>query len=286
MIALIDRLHAATCERLESLSSWGSASGRDWICSVADTLRCTLQDGRPTLVSRSAQDWRYLWPGGRLYYPTPTSDPRSLIEDNWDIFTFLYTPGPGDVVFDVGAGVGTEAQRLSNAVGPTGTVVAVEADPDCARRLRKLVDGARLTNVTVVEAAIGASSGTARLALTGVDGATNSMVGTAPADRYANVPQITLGELFEKFGCTRIDYLKMNIEGAEREALQGWEGQASVVRHWCVSCHDFLGTPETATQDFVQQWFEERGFSPRVFPASDSRPWANHYIFVDTDRPS
>lgn len=39
-------------------------------------------------------------------------------------------PQPGETVVDVGSGTGSEVQRLARAVGPTGTAVGVEPNPE------------------------------------------------------------------------------------------------------------------------------------------------------------
>jgi ubiquinone/menaquinone biosynthesis C-methylase UbiE len=57
---------------------------------------------------------------------------------------------PGDAVAEIGAGTGYWIGRLSEAVGPTGTVFAVEVDDDLVERLREKAEQDGLTNVEVV----------------------------------------------------------------------------------------------------------------------------------------
>jgi ubiquinone/menaquinone biosynthesis C-methylase UbiE len=58
----------------------------------------------------------------------------------------------GTVVADVGAGKGQLTVALAAKVGPNGRVFSTEIDPGRLRQLRGAVAGARLDNVTVVEA--------------------------------------------------------------------------------------------------------------------------------------
>lgn len=44
---------------------------------------------------------------------------------------------PGDAVLDVGANIGEYAQRYAKAVGPTGSVLAIEPDPETAAIARR-----------------------------------------------------------------------------------------------------------------------------------------------------
>lgn len=57
---------------------------------------------------------------------------------------------PGERVADIGAGNGYWLSRLSEAVGPSGRVYAVEVEDDLVAELRERVERAQLHNVVVV----------------------------------------------------------------------------------------------------------------------------------------
>jgi hypothetical protein len=57
-----------------------------------------------------------------------------------------------------------------------------------------------------------------------------------------------------------IDYLKMNIEGAEQAAFSNAPLAAKSIRHATISCHDFIGVH---AKEFVAGWFEAAGFELR-----------------------
>ncbi len=128
-------------------------------------------------------------------------------------FCWGYEPRAGDVVMEVGAGVGEEALTFSRAVGDRGKVVCIEAHPRTFRCLEKLVRYNRLQNVIPVHMAVtepGCSVATIgnngkylanRLGVTGV-----------------SVPASTLDQIHQQLGLGRIHFLKMNIEGSERLA--------------------------------------------------------------------
>ena len=78
-------------------------------------------------------------------------------------------PAPGDVVADIGAGKGYFLPWFSAAVGPSGTVYAVEVDAPLVRNLRARVEAEELFNVTVIHATFddpGLPDGTVDLVLT------------------------------------------------------------------------------------------------------------------------
>jgi ubiquinone/menaquinone biosynthesis C-methylase UbiE len=58
----------------------------------------------------------------------------------------------GMVIADVGAGKGELTLALARDVGPNGRVFSTEIDPARLKRLREAVGGARLDNVSVVQA--------------------------------------------------------------------------------------------------------------------------------------
>lgn len=59
---------------------------------------------------------------------------------------------PGSVVAEIGAGHGEMAIRMAQKVGLSGHVYATEIDPELLTEIRRRVQDAGLTNVTVVEA--------------------------------------------------------------------------------------------------------------------------------------
>lgn len=60
----------------------------------------------------------------------------------------------GDVVLDVACGTGINFARLSERVGPDGTVVGVDLSPDMLAIAAARIDELRLRNVVLIEAAV------------------------------------------------------------------------------------------------------------------------------------
>lgn len=61
----------------------------------------------------------------------------------------LLGAGPGMIVADLGAGTGYFLPHLSEAVGPSGRVIALEVDPGLVEHMRERVQREGLTNVEV-----------------------------------------------------------------------------------------------------------------------------------------
>lgn len=255
--------------------------GQRWLAGGLATLVTTAIDRRPTLVRWDGQDWEYVWPGGAIYASWPTYSPRALIERNWPLFVYDYTPKVGDVVIDVGAGFGTETEAYSQLVGHRGYVIAIEPDPDQARRLRKLVARRGLSNVRVLCLALSDTEGSATLSKTSPDGVTNSIVSLPEGAASLTIPVTTLSNVLRNHTPNgQADYLKLNVEGAEIQILRGSRQDLDKIRHWCISCHDFLDDPRLATFADVTSLLRDVGMRARSHPGVADSPWAAFYVYA------
>jgi FkbM family methyltransferase len=129
----------------------------------------------------------------------------------------------GDVVVDVGAHVGTfgdDALRRGAA-----KVIMVEPDPvnvECIRRnFSKEIDEGR---VVVVPEGAWSESSALDFEIGGLNSGTGSLVHRPGVAATLKVPVRRLDDILSDLGVDRVDFIKMDIEGAEREALKGMSG--------------------------------------------------------------
>jgi FkbM family methyltransferase len=127
-------------------------------------------------------------------------------------------PGPGDRVVDAGSCFGDTALAFADSVGSNGRVFAFEIMPDnLAVARQNLERNAELAaRVHLDDRALGERSGE-DLYLHGSGPA--AFVSSTPSSRPARVT--TLDEFVFGGGTDRIDFIKMDIEGAELAALHG-----------------------------------------------------------------
>ena len=182
-----------------------------------------------------------------------------------------YSPKSGDTILDVGAGRGEDTIAFSRAVGPTGRVIAVEAHPTSFAILKTFCRLNGLENVTAVEQAMMDRPGT--VCMTESESTwTENTIEIGSKSGGIGVQASTIDDLCEQLGLTDIAFLKMNIEGAERDALIGMERTISRVKHVCVACHDFRwknGESERfRTRAFVTDFLITRGFTVESRPDS------------------
>lgn len=141
----------------------------------------------------------------------------------------LLEGSPVRVVMDVGANVGDTVHQY-RALFPAATIHAFEPFPDVHRQLAERF--ATDPHVRAHQRAVTDAAGTRRLYVNDVH-VTNSLLPLNPAsaawagasaqglDRTVDVPAVTLDQFCAAEGLTRIDLLKMDIQGGEGMALEG-----------------------------------------------------------------
>ena len=122
----------------------------------------------------------------------------------------------GAVVYDIGANVGYYSLLAATLVGDEGWVYAFEPLPRNVAFLKRHVALNKLENVTVIEAAASQTSGEAYFDL----GASSAMGHLADSGEI-RVTKVSLDEMLAEGALRPPDYMKVDVEGAEYEVLQG-----------------------------------------------------------------
>jgi len=122
----------------------------------------------------------------------------------------------GAVVYDIGANVGYYSLLAAELVGDEGHVYAFEPLPRNISFLKQHMAINHLENVTVIEAAVSDAGGEAYFNL----GASTSMGHLAETGEIT-VEKVSLDEMLADGLLKPPDYMKVDVEGAEYEALMG-----------------------------------------------------------------
>ena len=152
-----------------------------------------------------------------------------LLDGFWEMWLTVFiaaTVKPGMVVIDIGANFGYYTLLLGGLVGETGRVIAIEPNPATAVFLRNSIDLNGFTNrTTLIQAAVGDAKG-APLILYSPHGEPKNATVISSSDQVNHnngsiyeVAQVTVDELVESIG--RIDFLKIDAEGAEEAIIEG-----------------------------------------------------------------
>jgi FkbM family methyltransferase len=120
---------------------------------------------------------------------------------------------PGAVAYDVGANVGYYSLALATLVGSTGRVFCFEPEARNMNLLRRHVEMNHVTNATLVQAAVSSGAG-----LVGFEG--DNEQGHIGGSSSYFIPSLSLDEFIAR-GNPSPSFVKMDIEGAERWALDG-----------------------------------------------------------------
>jgi FkbM family methyltransferase len=130
---------------------------------------------------------------------------------------------PGMTVVDVGAHHGLYTLLASKLVGPTGKVIAFEPSPRERQRLTQHLRLNGLKDVQVETCALGSDEGSAELYL--ADGANdwcNSLRKPVESASSRVVVQVhRLDDMLSRSKLRKVDFLKLDVEGAELDTLKG-----------------------------------------------------------------
>lgn len=196
------------------------------------------------------------------------------------------------VVFDAGANAGDYTRlvlREAQSVGCMVEVHAFEPAPACLEILRRefgassavRIVGVALTDRTGEASLHGGKAGSSQASLVARGGADTDPAGTI------TVPLLRLGDYLEKQAIAHVDFLKLDVEGAELAALRGLMER---LRPDVIDAVQFEygGTAIDAgtTLRDLYRLLGGRGYMlAKLFPAAiearEYRPWMEHYAYAN-----
>ncbi len=169
-----------------------------------------------------------------------------------DVFFTSYHLPPAGIdprevryIWDLGANIGLTMAHLA-AKFPGAHITGVELDADnaalCSENISRWHD-----RCEVVAAGVWTSSGTVEYERPTGRAQSFHVVDATGSTPSAHAPAISLNALLERSGAMLIDYVKMDIEGAERAVLNENTEWASRVRSIKVELHNSYSIPECLT---------------------------------------
>ena len=205
---------------------------KDWLRLVANnytqrgSARFSLKNG--AYVTETA--------GLKFVTAEPPFEVRRLI----DQFEHRHRLQPGEVVIDAGAFNGILMSVFASQVGSSGRVLAFE--PDAVNRqstLRNWELNGRPGHVEIVPAGLWDCETDIEFCERGALG--SSAFWDGPGGTKVRIHTTTLDQVVAERKLQRVDFVKMNIEGAEIKALQGAGNTMRQFRpHFAISSDHFV----------------------------------------------
>lgn len=143
------------------------------------------------------------------------------VDERFDIKVFRKYLRSRMTFLDLGANVGFYTFLARSIIGEKGRVFAFEPYPRNAELVKASIRENNYNNVTLVEAAVSDKDGKASLYLSPDESSENSLL-ELNFQNAITVDVVTLDDYFEKkVSDTKVDFIKMDIEGSEYRAFKG-----------------------------------------------------------------
>lgn len=126
---------------------------------------------------------------------------------------------PGMTVLDIGAHIGYYTRIFSELVGPSGKVIACEADAKNFALLEKNTRG--YSNVILVNKAITDHDGEVSFHMVKESTGCHSVVEPETAHETVTVPATTVDALIKNLDLITVEFIKMDVEGGEPRVFDG-----------------------------------------------------------------
>lgn len=157
-----------------------------------------------------------------------------MLDGYWEMWLTQFIArlvAPGMHVADIGANFGYYALLLADLVGSDGRLLAVEPNPPVADTLKRTLElNGFASRSTIVAAAAGSGEGEGRLMVPAGEPKNATLVSKALPNDDAEavaVPIHSLDSLLRAF--PRVDFLKIDAEGAEEDIIIGL---SQVIERW------------------------------------------------------
>ena len=184
-----------------------------------------------------------------------------------DEFYRFHTTSAVPVIFDCGTNIGTSVVYF-HQLYPNARIVAFEADEHISEILQTNLRQNRITTVEVVTKAVWTNE---EGILFGSDQADSASI-FSQTDRKL-VPSVRLRDYLLRE--TKIDMLKMDIEGAETDVLMDCRDALAHVQNMFVEFHAYLDHPQTLAE--VMNVLEASGFRYYINTSQHRQaPLVNH----------
>jgi FkbM family methyltransferase len=154
-----------------------------------------------------------------IKYSLIDEESYGIISGSESFMSLWFQPRSGDIILDIGAHIGKYTLKNSRIVGNSGFVLAIEANPVNFQTLKKNIKINKVTNVIAVNLAAWNENCKIKL-FTGLYGGYHSTK-TDWSLGFYEVEARRMDDVMERFHIEKVDWIKIDAEGAEYEVLKG-----------------------------------------------------------------
>ena len=132
-----------------------------------------------------------------------------------------YSPQKGDVIVDAGAWKGHFSIIASRLVGNKGKVIAIEPQKEMFNKLRCRFNRLRIKNISVINRGLYDKNISRKVEKRTLSSFSVNSTKAAVEGKTETIILATLSTVLNEVDVSSIDFIKMDIEGAEIEAISG-----------------------------------------------------------------
>ena len=243
---------------LQKLKQKFKENAPDWLFAIVQMVYWALHPKFPFIKVFPARGyWIAQYKGERLCVPTPRTAILGHFLGSYErVYGRYFWIEKDEIVLDVGAYVGSFSIA---AARKAKKVLAIEPNPKNYTCLQANVS--KFANVQTVRKGVWNSKKKLKLYLDPRYPVAHSVV-IPPGDKFIEIEVDTLDNIASELGFDKPDFIKINIEGAELEALQGAEQVLKSAKKVVIDAHHVRdGGP---TWRLVYQLLEAKGFKTCV----------------------
>lgn len=167
----------------------------------------------------------------------------------------------GDIVMDVGAHIGSFSVRSAKLVGSTGLIVAFEPDTNNFYLLKKNVALNQIKNIVLVNIALGKEIGSGCLKIPVLRSGNISFKKNLKGDVELKSINIMPLDVYLKGRFSRVDFLKIDVEGSELDVLKG--AQETITKNLM---RIVLETHSQQSKKQIVQYLTSKGYAVLSIP--------------------
>ena len=168
------------------------------------------------------------------------------------------TNSPSPRILDCGANIGLSCLFFKQRY-PDSRITAFEPDPKIFAYLKGFVAHAKLSDIELVPKGVWSSATNLSFYSEGSDGGRICCIGAPPA-KVIEIQTVRLRDYL----CEPIDFLKIDIEGAETEVIIDCADSLEHVNRLFVEYHSFIAQPQTLDQ--ILTVLRHAGFRVQIHP--------------------